>query len=499
MGFAPGVRALKILFVTPEVEPFVKIGGLADMVGALPKELAKLGHDVRIVCPAYGSVKQVGEWRALPEPLGVDVGAATQWARTWETVLPGSTVPVYFLENNDHFARPEVYTSPWGACEDNDLRFAFLSRGALALCSQLAWTPDVVHCHDWTTGFVPVMLNTTLRHTPLGNAATVFTIHNLEHQGYCDRRVLEFARLPASEFRPDSIESVGAVNLMKAGLYHSTKITTVSPTYANEIKTPAGGFGLDAVLRFRAGDLIGIVNGIDDGSWDPARDPALPANYSAADLAGKAVCKARLQERFGLEVNPRVPVFGVVSRLATQKGLDLLAAALPALMDRMQVQLVLLGSGDWRMENTFKQAVQAWRGRVGVQVGFDDKLARLIQGGSDFFVMPSRAEPCGLTQMYAMRYGTLPVVRATGGLVDTVDNYAEGQGRGTGFVFQDANAAALFNTLGWACATYYDRPAEFAALRQRAMARDFSWRGNAGHYVDVYGWAVESRTGIAPR
>ena len=506
------MRPLKILFVTPEVEPFVKVGGLADMVGALPKELAKLGHDVRIVCPAYGSVKQVGEWRALAEPLGVDVGTVTQWARTWETVLPGSAatsarasaatsarasaVPVYFLENNDYFARPEVYTSPWGACADNDLRFTFLSRGALALCQQMSWTPDVVHCHDWTTGLVPVMLNTTLRDTPLGAAATVFTIHNIEHQGYSDRRVLPFARLPASEFRADSLESVGAVNLMKAGLYHATKITTVSPTYANEIKTPGGGFGLDAVLRFRAGDLVGIVNGIDAELWDPARDTALPANYSAADLRGKAGCKAKLQERFGLEVNPRVPLFGVVSRLVAQKGLDLLAAALPALMERMRVQLVLTGSGDWRMENTFQQAAHAWRGRVGVHIGFDDKLARLIQAGSDCFVMPSRSEPCGLTQMYAMRYGTLPVVRATGGLVDTVENFVEGQGRGTGFVFQDATAPALLNTLGWACATYYDRPEEFIALQRRAMARDFSWHGNAGQYVQVYRWAVESRTGV---
>ncbi|HVT72673.1 MAG TPA: glycogen synthase GlgA [Lacunisphaera sp.] len=487
---------MKILFVTPEVEPFVKVGGLADMAGALPKELARLGHDVRVVCPAYGSVKRLGEWRTRPEPLGVDVGAAAHWARTWETVLPGTAVPAYFLENHDFFARPEVYTGPWGACTDNDLRFTFLSRAALTLCQQLGWHPDVIHGHDWTTGLVPVFLNTILRDTPLGAAATVFTIHNLEHQGFCDRRVLEFARLPASEFRPDSLESVGAVNLMKAGLYHATKITTVSPTYAEEIKTPAGGFGLDAVLRFRGADLVGIVNGIDDESWDPARDPALPANFSAADLAGKATCKARLQARFGLEADPRVPLFGVVSRLATQKGLDLLAAALPGLMDRMRVQLVLLGSGDWRLENIFRQATQAWRGRVGVHIGFDDRLARLVQAGSDFFVMPSRAEPCGLTQMYAMRYGTLPVVRATGGLVDTVENFAEGQARGTGFVFQDATPAALFDTMGWACATWYDRPAEMAALQQRAMARDFSWRHNAGHYVDVYRWAVAARTGV---
>ena len=492
------MRALKILFVSPEVEPFVKVGGLADMVGALPIELAKLGHDVRIVCPAYGSVKRAGEWRALAAPLGVDVGPSAQWARTWEAVLPGTAVPAYFLENHDHFARPEVYTGPWGAFPDNDLRFAFLSRGALALCQQLDWIPDVVHGHDWTTGLLPVMLNTTLRDTPLGRTASVFTIHNLEHQGYSPARVVDFARLPHADFHRDGLLSGGMVNLLKAGLCHSTMLTTVSPTYAKEILTTEGGFGLDGVLRFRAGDLVGIVNGIDDESWDPARDRALPANYSAANLHGKALGKAALQRRFNLDVNPVVPLYGVVSRLVAQKGLDLLAEALPAVMDRMAIQLVLLGSGDARLENTFQWAAQAYRGRCGVQTGFDGKLARLIQAGSDFFVMPSRAEPCGLTQMYAMRYGTLPIVRATGGLIDTVENFAEGQGRGTGFVFHAATAEALANTLGWACATYYDRPQEFTGLQQRAMAQDFSWRQSAGHYVDVYRWAVERRTGVYP-
>ena len=498
VGFAPGVQALKILFVTPEVEPFVKVGGLADMVGALPKELAKLGHDVRVVCPAYGSVKRIGDWQPRAEPLGVEAGTATQWARTWETVLPDTAVPAYFLENNDFFARPEVYTSPWGACEDNDLRFAFFSRAALALCQQLGWTPDVIHCHDWTTGLVPMMLNSTLRDTPLAGSATVFTIHNLEHQGWSPARVVNYARLLWRDMHRDYLVSDGMVNMMKAGLFHSTKLTTVSPTYANEIKVPGSGFGLDGVLRFRAGDFVGIVNGIDEESWDPARDKALPANYSATDLAGKAVCKTKLQERFGLAVNPRVPLFGVVSRLAAQKGLDLLAEALPGIMERMQVQIVLLGNGDWRMESTFKWAVEAFRGRFGAHIGFDGGLARLIQAGSDFFIMPSRSEPCGLTQMYAMRYGTLPVVRATGGLVDSVENYTEGEERGTGFVFNDATAAALFNTLGWACATYYDRPGELAGLQQRAMARDFSWRQSAGHYVELYRWAVERRTGVLP-
>lgn len=490
------MHAWKILFVTPEVEPFVKVGGLSDMAGALPKSLARLGHDVRVVCPAYGSLTRVGEWQALPDPLGVDVGRETQWARTWRTALPGTDVPAYFLENHDHYARPEVYTGPWGAHADNDLRFAFFCRGALALCEQLGWHPDVIHCHDWTTGLVPLMLNTTLRDTPLGRAATVFTIHNLEYQGWSPARVVDFARLPWSEIHRDNLETGGMVNLMKTGLLHATKISTVSPHYADEIKTAEGGFGLDALLRFRAADLVGILNGIDDESWDPARDPSLPANFTAADLAGKAVCKARLQERFGLEPRPGVPVFGVVSRLVVQKGLDLLADAMSTIMDRMDVQFVLLGSGDHRLENDFNWAAGAYRGRFGAHIGFEAGLARLIQAGSDFFVMPSRTEPCGLTQMYAMRYGTPPIVRATGGLVDTVQNFAEGHPVGTGFVFGDATVGALTDTIGWACATYYDRPAELMALRQRAMAQDFSWRRSAGKYVELYGWAVAARRGV---
>jgi starch synthase len=309
--------------------------------------------------------------------------------------------------------------------------------------------------------------------------------------------VIEYAQLPRESFVRVGLERQGEVNLMKVGLMHSTKLSTVSPTYADEIKTPSGGFALDEVLRFRAGDLAGILNGIDDESWDPARDKAIPVNYSAANLLGKAVCKSRLQERYGLELRPQVPLYGVVSRLASQKGLDLLAEALPAVMDRMDVQLVLLGNGDHALEQVFRQAGEKYSGRCGVHIGFDGKLARLIQAGSDFFVMPSRTEPCGLTQMYAMRYGTLPIVRATGGLVDTVQNFVEGAGRGTGFVFHDATVGALTDTIGWACATYYDRPRELAELQQRAMAQDFSWRRSASEYVGLYRSAISARAGAA--
>lgn len=491
MRFDWAMRPLRILFATPEVEPFVKAGGLGDMVGALPKELAALGHEVRIVCPLYGSVKRVGEWRERAVPLGVEVGAESLWAKVWETTLPGAEVPVYFIEHEWLFGRKEVY-STW---PDNPYRFAFFSRAALTVCEQLEWIPDVIHCHDWTVGLLPVMLNTSLNDRPIARAATVFTIHNLEYQGYGPKGIVEFARLPWSEFRADSVESHGQVNMMKAGLYHSTKLTTVSPTYAQEIRTPAGGFGLDQVLRYRGADLLGIVNGIDTATWDPATDKALPANYTATEMSGKAACKKTLQEKLGLAVEPGVPVFGVVSRFVGQKGLDLLAAALPRAMDVMRVQFAILGSGEAELENAYRSIAARYPGRVGVHIGFDAGLARLIQAGADIFVMPSRTEPCGLTQMYSMRYGTPPLVRATGGLVDTVENYVEGRPVGTGFVFKDATANALCDTIGWACSTYYDRPADFAGLQKRGMAQDFAWRVSAEQYVNAYRWAAAARAG----
>lgn len=485
---------LKILFVSPEVDPFVKVGGLADMVGSLPKVLAQRGHDVRVVCPAYGSIKINDDFVAREEPLGVEVGAAAHWGKTWVTHLPDSKVPVYCLEHGQFFDRPEVYAGPWGDHPDNDLRFTFLCRGALTLCQQLGWIPDVIHCHDWTTGFIPLLLNTTLRNTPIGRAATVFTIHNLEHQGYCDRRALDFAHVPVAEFRPDSTESHGKVNMMKAGLYHSTKITTVSPTYADEIKAPAGGFGLDNVLRFRAADLVGIVNGIDTSIWDPASDATIPATYTADDLTGKAACKAALQKQLGLAVDDHVALFGVVSRFATQKGLDLLAQCLPSVLEGMHVQFAVLGSGDGALEKLFRDAAARYPQKLGLHVGFSGQLAKLIQAGSDFFAMPSRAEPCGLTQLYAMRYGTPPLVRATGGLIDTVDQYEDTTpATGTGFKFTDATPLALANTIGWACSTYYDRPEAYAQLQRNGMAQDFSWGASADSYLDVYQWAMKAR------
>ncbi len=485
---------MKILMVTPELDPFVKVGGLGDMVGALAKQLARLGHDVRCIVPLYGSVKRHGHWSFRAQPLGADLAGGPEFGRVWETVIPGSEVPTYFIEHEAFFGRPEVYSDASGSFPDNDKRFIFFTRAALNLCLQLGWIPDAIHCHDWTCGFVPAWLNTTDREGPLGRTATVFTIHNLEHQGYCHRHAIGYAKLPDWLYSPNNAEACGAVNLMKAGLYHSTKITTVSPTYAREIQTPAYGFGLDHVLRFRAGDLIGILNGIDTEAWNPATDPHLPAAFDAAATEpGKAECKAVLQRELGLDVDPRKPVFGVVSRLFRQKGLDLLCEVLPAIVTNMQAQFAILGTGDSDLEDELRRTAWAFPGRVGLKLAFDNRLAHLIQGGSDFFVMPSRTEPCGLTQLYAMRYGTLPVARATGGLVDTVAQYREGTGEGTGFLFEHADLNAVYHTIGWANATYYDRPEDFTTLRANAMTRDFSWAQSAERYADVYGWAIQNR------
>jgi starch synthase len=293
------------------------------------------------------------------------------------------------------------------------------------------------------------------------------------------------------------LECLGAVNLMKGGIYHATKITTVSRNYAREIQTPEGGCGLHHVLRYRAADLIGVVNGIDPDEWSPAADRHLPARYRVDDLAGKAVCKTALQKRFGL-VQENIPIFAAVARLVDQKGLDLLAAIVPSMMEEMRAQVVILGTGDPALENAFRDLAKRYPGRVGAFIGFDEGIAHLIEAGADFFVMPSRFEPCGLNQMYSQVYGTPPIVRATGGLVDTVDQYLEGKGRGTGFLFYEPTTRALFHACRWAAGTYRDRPDDLLALRRNGMNKDFSWTQSARQYADIYGWAVQQRLGELP-
>ena len=489
------VQQRKILMVAPEAVPFVKVGGLADVVGALSKALNTRGHDVRIVIPKYAGLKQIEHARPLTDPLVVKLGGHEAYARVWECELPGSTVVCYLLEHNQYFDHPAVYGGGPSNHEDgNGRRFAFLSRAAIDLCAYLDWIPDVLHCHDWTTGLTPVYLNTTELDQPIGRAASLMTLHNMGHQGWFHRDLIDFAGLPPAVFRADSLESMGEVNMLKGGIYHATKVSTVSPSYAREIQDPEGGGGLDHVLRYRSADLLGVINGIDETEWSPAADKLLPARYSVEDLSGKALCKAELQRTYGLTINAAVPVFAVVSRLVEQKGLDLLVAIGDQLMLNMQIQIAVLGTGDPELESALEALAQRYPGRIGVHLGFNNELSHLTAAGSDFLVMPSRFEPCGLSQMYSMVYGAPPIVRATGGLKDSVEQYIEGEAGGTGFLFEHATPDALYYAIGWACSTYYDRPEEYAKIQRNGMLRDFTWEVSAGAYEDIYGWAIETRT-----
>jgi starch synthase len=485
------VPALKVLFVASEVDPFRKTGGLADVAGALPKALRRRGIDVRVVMPLYQGIP----WDDLDRLDGA-VNVPMWWGTARAAVrlgrLPGSEVPIYFLEYNRYFDRPYLYGPPGDAYPDNLERFTFLARGALELSKALGFIPDVVHAHDWQTALTPVYLNTVEWGRPLHGAASLFTIHNLSYQGNFAAGAMFITGLGREHFNPGELEHFGDVNLMKGAIAHSTMLSTVSPTYSREIQTPAFGFGLDGVLAGRRADLRGILNGIDVDEWNPASDPHLPARFDAGHLEGKDACKAALQREVGLPAEPDLPLYGVVGRLTPQKGYDVLAHALEQLLS-WKLQMVLLGSGDQDAERFFTAISAARADRFRATIGFDNALAHRIEGGSDFFVMPSRFEPCGLNQMYSLRYGTLPIVRATGGLVDTVQNYDDAAGAGTGFMFNSLTTGALIDTVGWSLSTFYHRPKHVAAMRKRAMAQDFSWERAAGEYERLYLEAYERR------
>jgi starch synthase len=493
MATAP--EPLKVLFVSSEVSPFAKTGGLGDVVGALPKALRRRGIDARVVTPLYAGMNW-HELERLDGALSVPMwwGAARAGVRLG--LLPGSDVPVYFLEHNRYFDRPHLYGPPGDEYGDNLERFAFLSRGALELSKAIAFLPDVVHAHDWQAALAPVYVNTVEWGQPLHGAASVYTIHNLAYQGVTDGGAMLVTGLGREHYNPREFEHFGALNLTKAVLQHATMLSTVSPTYAGEIQTSEHGCGLDGVLRGRSADLVGILNGVDVDDWDPATDPHIEAHFSATHMDGKEPCKTTLQLEAGLPADPRIPLFGAVGRLTHQKGFDVLAHCMERVLG-WNAQFVLLGNGDRDAERFFGTLSARRPDKFKAWLGFDNGLAHRITAGSDFLVMPSRFEPCGLSQMYAMRYGTLPIVRATGGLVDTVQNYEEAGGAGTGFVFRDLSADALANTIGWALSTYHDRFHHVRAMRQRAMERDFSWHAAADAYVGLYLEAYRRRRGHA--
>ncbi len=479
--------ALKILLVAAEAVPFAKTGGLADVAGVLPRFLRDLGHDVRVVMPRYWAVDRAGLTQ-LPGPLGVPMGViGTQWCGVYEGRLPGD-VPIYFVDHEEHFGRGSLYTDEHGhGYLDNDNRFVFLSRAALELCHLVDFAPDVVHANDWHTAAVPLFLNTHYASDPrLGRAASVLTIHNMQHQGNFYSGLMDVLGVGWSHFNHLELERDDQVNLLKGGIYHATRWNTVSPRYAAEIQTPEFGYGLEGVARDRAHHLRGILNGIDYTSWNPETDPHIAAHYSASDMSGKAECKAALQREMGLPVRPEVPLLGMVSRLVDQKGVDVIAEALPSILD-LNVQVVLLGGGEEWAEQHFGGLRAP---NYAARIGYDNALAHRIEAGADLYLMPSRFEPCGLNQLYSLRYGTLPIVTAVGGLDDTIVNHVEGTDEGTGFKLYHLHAGSLFDTVGWATHVWYEHPLRFRAMARRAMGLRFSWEGSAEAYVEMYREAV---------
>jgi starch synthase len=485
-----GSSGRRILCVSAECTPLAQSGGLGDAVAGLAKALRKRGNDVRIVMPLYGYLDRAKYGITYQRSCCVHFGHGEEiWVGIHEAKLDGE-VPIWFVDYERFFGRPNLYGDP-----DDAYRFGVLSKAALQICKDLNFIPSVVHVHDWMSSMAAVFLKTWDRIlSPLSNTASVLTIHNIGYQGKFDSSVLRFYGLDGEYLRPDRFEDFGGVNLLKAGIQYADAVTTVSPTYAREVRQPIGGMGLAPYLNNRADHLFGILNGVDTTLWNPEIDRLIPARYSAADISGKAVCKRALQERFGLELDPKLPIFAMVSRFAPQKGFDLLRGALPEALRNMHLQVVALGAGDPVTEDFFRWLASAYPGRANAHIGFVPELAHLIEAGSDFFLMPSYYEPCGLNQMYSSLYGTLPVVRATGGLDDTVENYNEAAATGTGFKFWEISDRALYYTIGWAVSTWYDRPHHYRAMQQQGMARDFSWDASAREYEKVYAHAVAHRT-----
>ncbi|MFM8550587.1 MAG: glycogen synthase [Verrucomicrobiota bacterium] len=472
---------MRILFVTPELAPWSKAGGLGDATAALGKALGALGHEVRAVTPLYGSVPGRERMGTLIESLKVGVGGDPRKAACRVRTLPVSAgFEAWFIEHEDFYGAREIYPGR----EDAGERAAFYGRAALDACLTTSWLPEVVHCHDWTAGLVPALLNTTLKTSPLGGARSVITIHNLQHQGVHPRRLMDYLGLPAHLWSPQELECLGGVNFLKGGILHAAQVITVSPTYAKEILTPAFGYGLDEVVRRRAGALRGILNGVDRDEWNPTIDKHLAKAFSTAKPAGKAECKTALLRELDLPTDDGLPLVGVISRLWEQKGLDLAAAALPRFLREQKLRFVLLGSGDAALENEYRRLAADFPRHCAVRIGYDNGLSHRIEAGSDFFLMPSRFEPCGLNQMYSMAYGTLPIVRATGGLADTVTGW-DGKEQGTGIVFEHADQTAIEWGLRRAL-DLYAQPKAMKSLRKRAMLADFSWMKAAEAHLRCY-------------
>ena len=472
---------MKILFATSEAVPFCKTGGLADVAGSLPQALAKAGNEVEVILPLYQRVSD--KWRdQLSFVCNIEVPLG--WRRVYCGLfqLERDGVRWYFVDNEYYFKRDALY----GHYDDGE-RFGFFSRAVVALLPALAFMPQVIHCNDWQTALVPIYLkDECVRWPEIRGIKTVFTVHNIEYQGRYGKETLEdLFGLAPGWFADGTIAMDGDVNLLKGALMTCDAITAVSPTYAQELRYAYFAHGMESVMQRNAGKVYGVLNGIDMVRYDPSTDAGIPAKYSAKKMDGKAKCKAALQKQVGLAADPDVPVIGIVSRLVSHKGLDLICKVFDQIMD-LNCQFVVLGSGDWNYEQFFEAKLAQYPGRMALYRGYNEALAMDIYTGADLLLMPSKSEPCGLAQMIAMRYGTVPIVRETGGLKDTVHPYEAWCGAGNGFTFADYNSNDMLYVIRQAVDLYYNNPTAFQGLRTSGMAEDFSWKRSAEAYNDIY-------------
>ncbi|MAT39290.1 MAG: glycogen synthase GlgA [Ectothiorhodospiraceae bacterium] len=486
-------KPLSILYVSSEVVPFAKTGGLADVSGALPQVIREMGHDIRIIMPKYATVSdrkfKIHDIKRLTD-MPIEIGDKTYLSSVKSSFLTNirTKVQVYFVSNDDLYCRSDLYIDPktkegW---PDNDDRFIFFCKSVIETMLLLGWKPDIIHLNDWQSAILAPMIKTMYAKEPLfKNTKIVFTIHNAAYQGIFPADTFEKTDLPQKVMTPDGMEYHGNVNFMKAGLQYADYITTVSKTYSKEIQESNDfGFGLEGIFKKKSRKLTGILNGMDTDVWNPEDDEHIPAHYSKKDFSGKVENKKALLERFKLPYDEKVPVIGIVTRLVDQKGLDLIEKRLDNML-KLKCQIVVLGSGQKEYEKMLQAAAKKNKKQVGVEIGFDEALAHLIEAGSDMFLMPSKYEPCGLNQMYSLRYGTLPIVRATGGLADTVIDLNENPKKGNGFVFDEYKAPKLLDAVKRAVKAYGDRENWEAAMK-RAMSADFSWNRSADKYVELY-------------
>ena len=472
---------MRILYVTGEAFPFCKTGGLADVAGSLPPALAKNGDQVAVILPLYGQIGQ--QWRqqmTFRRYIYVDLGWRHEYCGLFS--LESRGVTWYFVDNEHYFARPRLY----GEFDDGE-RFAFFSKAVIDLMPSLDWMPDVLHCNDWQTALVPIYLKDVATRWPeVRRIRTVFTIHNIEYQGrFGSDTVDQLFGLDRGWYNDGTLQMDGDVNLMKGAMLMADAVTTVSPTYAAQLHDPAYAEGMASVVDMVGWKMHGVVNGIDTDSYDPAADLALPHHYDADHMAGKAACKAALQEELGLACEPDTPLIAMVTRLVGHKGLDLVQEAMDGIM-ATGCQFVVLGTGEWRYEDFFRQKAWQYGGRLSAQLAYSEALSRRIYAAADLFLMPSRSEPCGLSQMIAMHYGAVPIVRRTGGLADTVKSCQVGQEDGTGYLFESYDAGAMLDVVGQATGLYRGDRNGFNTVCRRGMTADFTWDRSAVAYRQIY-------------